>query len=45
MKILLLSWNFAPVIGGLEDLVTNLFHGLYRARHAVKIATAHARGR
>ena len=44
MKILLLSWNFAPVIGGLEDLVTNLFHGLCRAGHAVQIATAHARG-
>jgi phosphatidylinositol alpha-1,6-mannosyltransferase len=42
MKILMLSWNFAPVIGGLEDLVTQQFAGLRRAGNDVQIATAHA---
>ena len=42
MKILMLSWNFAPVIGGLEDLVTQQFAGLRRAGNDVRIATAHA---
>jgi len=43
MKILMLSWNFAPVIGGLEDLVTQQFAGLRRLGNDVRIATAHAR--
>ncbi len=43
MKILMLSWNFAPVIGGLEHLVTQQFAGLRRAGNDVRIATAHAR--
>jgi phosphatidylinositol alpha-1,6-mannosyltransferase len=38
----MLSWNFAPVVGGLEDLVTNQFRGLRRLGHDVRIATAHA---
>ena len=43
MKILMLSWNFAPVIGGLEDLVTQQFAGLRRLGNDVRVATAHAR--
>jgi phosphatidylinositol alpha-1,6-mannosyltransferase len=42
MKILLLSWNFAPVIGGLEALVTQLFHALQKAGHATRVVTSQA---
>jgi len=42
MKILLLSWNYAPVIGGLEALVTQLFRGLREAGHPVRVVTAQA---
>jgi phosphatidylinositol alpha-1,6-mannosyltransferase len=44
MKILLLSWNFAPVIGGLEDLITNLFRSLRQLGLSVQLVTAGARG-
>lgn len=43
-KILLLSWNYAPVIGGLEDLITNLFRTLRQLGHSVQLVTAAAPG-
>lgn len=42
MRILLLSWNFPPALGGIEYVVENLYHGLQRAGHTVKLLTAHA---
>jgi phosphatidylinositol alpha-1,6-mannosyltransferase len=42
MKILLLSWNFAPVVGGLEGLVTQLFRALQAIGHQPRVVTAHA---
>lgn len=42
MKILMLSWNFAPVVGGLEDLVTHQFRRLRGLGHDVRIAVPHA---
>ena len=42
MKILLLSWNYAPVIGGLEALVTHLSRGLRDVGHPVRVVTAQA---
>lgn len=42
MRILLLSWNFPPALGGIEYVVENLYHGLKRAGHSVKLLTAYA---
>lgn len=44
MRILLLSWNYAPVLGGMEYLITNLFRGLRRAGHDVRLLTTYAEG-
>lgn len=41
MKILMLSWNFPPVRGGIEDVVANLLEGLRAAGHEVRVITAH----
>lgn len=40
MRILLLSWNAPPALGGIEYLVWNLFHGLRKAGHDVRLVTA-----
>jgi glycosyltransferase involved in cell wall biosynthesis len=42
VKILFLSWNYPPRIGGIEDVVANLFAGLRRATNDVRLLTAHA---
>ncbi len=39
MKVLLLSWNFPPTLGGIEYVVDNLFRGLQRQGHAVEVVT------
>ncbi len=42
MRILLLSWNFPPTIGGIEYVVGHLYEGLLRRKHAVEVITSHA---
>lgn len=42
MRILLLSWNFPPTLGGMEYVVENLFLGLRRRGHEVEVAAPHA---
>jgi len=39
MKILLLSWNFPPTIGGIEQVAGNLVRELARAGHEVRVLT------
>lgn len=39
MKILLLSWNFPPAVGGMEIMIASLFHGLRRRGHEVRAVT------
>ena len=39
MKVLLLSWNFPPTLGGIEYVVDNLFRGLQRRGHTVEVVT------
>lgn len=41
MRILLLSWNFPPALGGIEYVVENVYRGLKRSGHTVKLVTAH----
>ena len=40
MKVLLLSWNFPPTLGGIEYVVGNLYAGIARAGHEVEVVTA-----
>lgn len=40
MRVLVLSWNYPPVIGGIEAVVENLFHGLRRSGHEVLLVTS-----
>jgi phosphatidylinositol alpha-1,6-mannosyltransferase len=42
MKVLLLSWNFPPTLGGIEYVVGNTFAGLRRAGHPVQVITGAA---
>ena len=42
MRILFLSWNFPPALGGIEYVVDHLFRGLKKTGHEVKLLTAHA---
>lgn len=44
MKVLLLSWNFRPVRGGIEYVVENLFDRLRGRGHTVELVTAWAEG-
>jgi len=44
MRILLLSWNFPPVRGGIEYVVENLFAGLRRRGHQIAVVTTSAEG-
>jgi len=44
MKVLLLSWNYPPVLGGIEVVVESLFEGLRRQGHEVRLVTAWAEG-
>lgn len=44
MRILYLSWNYAPRVGGLEAVVTHVFRGLRRRGHDVRLLTTHAEG-
>jgi phosphatidyl-myo-inositol dimannoside synthase len=39
MRILLLSWNFPPALGGIEYVVDHLFRGLKAAGHEVHLIT------
>ena len=40
MRILLLSWNFPPTIGGIEYVVGHLYEGLVRQGHPVDVITS-----
>ena len=42
MNILVISWNFPPRIGGIENVIYNLWKGL-RARHNLCLITAYNR--
>ncbi len=42
MKILILSWNFPPAVGGVETHISQLFMGLLRAGHSVEVVTSAA---
>ncbi len=44
MRILMLSWNFPPAMGGMEFMIDNIFRGLRRRGHAVSMVTARAEG-
>ena len=44
MKILWLSWNFPPTVGGMEAMIENLFAGLRERGHEVRMVTAGATG-
>jgi len=44
MKILILSWNFPPTVGGIETHISQLFEGLLRAGHSVEVITSAAPG-
>ncbi len=42
LRILLLSWNYPPVLGGIEYMVQNLFVRFRSLGHAPRLLTAHA---
>ena len=42
MKVLFLSWNFPPVLGGIEYVVEHLYKGLRKIGHHVYAITAHS---
>lgn len=42
MRILFLSWNFPPALGGIEYVVDHLYRGLKASGHTVKLLTARA---
>lgn len=44
LNILLMSWNFPPVVGGIEYVVGNLFEGLRNDGHSVRLVTAYHEG-
>ena len=37
MRILILSWNFPPALGGIEVVVDHLFNGLRHRGHEVRL--------
>ncbi|MDA3799635.1 MAG: glycosyltransferase, partial [Kiritimatiellae bacterium] len=41
MKVLFLSWNFPPVLGGIEYVVEHLYKGLKKLGHSVSAITSH----
>jgi len=44
MRVLLLTWNFPPTIGGIEYVAAHLFHGLAAAGSEVEVVTRAAPG-
>ncbi len=44
MRILVLSWNFPPTLGGIEYVVGNLFRGLLDLGHDVDVVTTAGKG-
>jgi len=42
MKVLFLSWNFPPVLGGIEYVVEHLYKGLKKFGHNVSAITSHS---
>ncbi len=40
VKVLLLSWNYPPICGGIEHVVDHLFHGLAATGHEAWVITA-----
>lgn len=42
LDVLVLSWNFPPVRGGIETLVEHVVAGLRERGHRVRVVTAHA---
>ncbi|MBP7275038.1 MAG: glycosyltransferase family 4 protein [Kiritimatiellae bacterium] len=42
MRLLFLTWNFPPNVGGIEYLVSNLWSGLRARGHALDVVTSHA---
>ncbi len=43
MKVLLLTWNFPPALGGMEVMIASIFHGLRERGHNVRAVTAWAK--
>ena len=41
MKVLILSWNFPPIVGGIEYVVENIWQGLLSRNNDVRVLTAH----
>lgn len=44
MKILMLSWNYPPAVGGMEHMLFQLHTGLARRGHRLVLLTAHHTG-
>ena len=44
MKILMLSWNFPPALGGIEYVAYNLYEGLVAANHTIQLVTTTREG-
>ena len=42
LRILMLTWNYPPVTGGIEYVAEHLVRGLRARGHAVRVVTAHA---
>lgn len=42
MRILFLTWNFPPNVGGIEYLISNLWSGLRARGHELDVVTSHA---
>ncbi len=42
MKLILLTWNFPPAVGGMEIMIAHLFEGLRQRGHTVEAVTAWA---
>ena len=44
LRVLFLSWNFPPVVGGIEAMAEQLFSGLAARGHDVRLLTCGAEG-
>ncbi len=42
MKLLMLTWNFPPAVGGMEVMIEQIFTGLQQRGHAVEVVTTWA---
>lgn len=44
MKVLLITWNFPPVMGGIEELIGNLYRGLVRRGISMRVLASRPAG-